>query len=114
MLLLGVVPVEFLCHNIDNERKGFKSGLGIEEGETGSTSDNVDGGSSVFSSNSPGDFGIDVRVDGVDSLSVNGESKSSLRGHRANSPSAISVSFGKVTSDIGLYSNKRISPDGRS
>jgi len=111
LLLLGFVPVELLRHNVDYLRKGLESGFRVEEGETGSTSDNVDGGGSVFSSNSPGDFGIDVRVDWVDSLSVNGESESSLRSHRADSPSAITVSLGKVTCDIGLRKKTRINID---
>jgi hypothetical protein len=101
-VLLLLIPPELLRHDVDDSRESLEGSLRVEEGETGTASDDVDGGSGVLAADTPGDFGVDVGVDGVETGAVDGETKTGSGSKSGDAPSAVTVGLAEMLSDVEL------------
>ena len=57
-----VIPIEFLAHQVDDIGKGFKCCLSVEECQSSSASNDINGSLSIFMANSIANLAIDKRV----------------------------------------------------
>jgi hypothetical protein len=58
-LALCFGPVELVCHDIDDPRKGIKGCVCIEEGKTGTAGENINGRKSIFVTDCISHFCVD-------------------------------------------------------
>lgn len=102
-LLLGRAPLELLSHDVADDWKSLLCGLTIQESETKTTSNHVDGGARVFA-DAITDLSIDVRELWMESFADDWPSLAGQSGELGDWVSAITIRLSQVLGDFAFKS----------
>lgn len=85
-ILTGGVPIQLLGHKVDDIGEGLEGSLGVQEGQTGAASDDIDSSLGVFVADGVTDFTVDEGVHGRETASTDGETLAGRGGQGSDLP----------------------------
>jgi hypothetical protein len=100
LALLG--PLVLLGHQVDDLGQSLKTGLGVEERETGTATDGISSSLGVLVAACVANLAVDVGVEGRDALAANGETSLGRSAEGGDHPRTVTVGLSQVLSNLSL------------